>query len=64
MSFAVQALTSEYAIQHDGLDVRVHTVPEEIDENVAKLKLAAMGITIDTLTPEQEKYLQSWTIGT
>jgi len=64
MSFAVQALTSEYAIQHDGLDVRVHTVPETIDENVAKLKLAAMGINIDTLTPEQEKYLQSWKIGT
>jgi len=64
MSFAVQALTSEYAIRADGLDARVHTVPEHIDKDVARLKLAAMGIHIDTLTPEQENYLQSWEIGT
>ncbi len=64
MSFAVQALTSEYAIQADGLDVRVHSVPKHIDKDVARLKLAAMGIHIDTLTPEQEQYLQSWEVGT
>lgn len=64
MSFAVQALTSEYAVQQSGLEAKVHTVPERIDKEVAKLKLAAMDITIDTLTPEQEKYLQSWDMGT
>lgn len=64
MSFAVQSLTSEYAVNNGGLDVAVHTVPEEIDKEVARLKLAAMGIQIDTLTPEQEEYLDSWSIGT
>ena len=64
MSFAVQALTSEHAIKQENLEVRVHTVPEVIDAEVAKLKLASMGIRIDTLTPEQEKYLQSWEMGT
>ena len=64
MSFAVQALTSEWAMNQDGLEVQVHSVPEVIDEQVAKLKLDAMGIKIDTLTAEQEEYLQSWTIGT
>lgn len=64
MSFAVQALTSEYAVQQNGLEARVHPVPERIDKDVAKLKLAAMDIAIDTLTPEQEKYLQSWDMGT
>lgn len=64
MSFAVQALTSEYAISQQGLEAKVHTVPAEIDKEVARLKLAAMGVTIDTLTPEQEKYLASWQMGT
>ena len=64
MSFAVQALTSEYAVQQNGLAAKVHPVPQHIDKEVAKLKLAAMGIDIDTLTPEQEEYLQSWDIGT
>lgn len=64
MSFAVQALTSEYAIKQDGLEAKVHSVPEQIDKDVARLKLAAMGIAIDTLTEEQKKYLQSWTMGT
>lgn len=64
MSFAVQALTSEYAVGQNGLAARVHSVPQHIDKEVAKLKLAAMGIHIDTLTAEQEKYLQSWNIGT
>ncbi len=64
MSFAVQALTSEYAIQQKDLAVAVHSVPEHIDKEVAKLKLDTMGIRIDTLTVEQSDYLQSWTIGT
>ena len=64
MSFAVQALTSEHAIQQTDLDATVHSVPDQIDKDVARLKLASMGINIDTLTPEQEKYLQSWEMGT
>jgi len=64
MSFAVQALTSEYAIKQNDLEAKVHTVPAAIDKEVARLKLAAMGVTIDTLTPEQQKYLASWEMGT
>lgn len=64
MSFAVQALTSEYAIKQKELDAKVHSVPAAIDKEVARLKLAAMGVTIDTLTPEQQKYLASWKMGT
>lgn len=64
MSFAVQALTSEYAIHHPTLTAEVHSVPEEIDKDVARLKLDAMGIRIDTLSGQQTEYLQSWTIGT
>ncbi|GAB6064182.1 adenosylhomocysteinase [Deferrisoma palaeochoriense] len=65
MSFAVQALTTEWAIQNAGtLEPRVYTVPREIDEWVAKLKLETMGVAIDTLTEEQQKYLSSWEMGT
>lgn len=64
MSFAVQSLTSEHAVGNGDLDVTVHTVPEEIDKEVARLKLAAMDIQIDTLTDEQSEYLDSWNIGT
>ncbi|MCG3183263.1 MAG: Adenosylhomocysteinase [Planctomycetes bacterium] len=65
MSFAVQALASEYAVKHQKkLDKRVHNLPREVDEWVAKLKLETMGIGIDTLTPEQVKYLASWQEGT
>ncbi|MCF7803349.1 MAG: adenosylhomocysteinase [Candidatus Marinimicrobia bacterium] len=64
MSFAVQALTSEWAVKEENLDVKVHNIPEQIDKDVARLKLAAMDIQIDTLTDEQEEYLQSWSIGT
>jgi adenosylhomocysteinase len=68
MSFAGQALTLRMlAVQHkDGkrLDAGVHNVPEEIDREIAKLKLDTMGVAIDTLTPEQKKYLESWTEGT
>jgi adenosylhomocysteinase len=65
MSFANQALSAEYAIRHaDTLENRVYVVPTEIDEEIARLKLAAMGITIDELSDEQRRYLGSWTEGT
>ncbi|MFC1917464.1 adenosylhomocysteinase [Chloroflexota bacterium] len=65
MSFADQALCLEYLVKNKGnLDLKVYSVPEEIDKQVAKLKLKAMGISIDTLTHEQEKYLASWEEGT
>jgi adenosylhomocysteinase len=65
MSFANQALATEYAIQHAAsLERRVYPVPREIDEEIARLKLATMGVTIDQLTEEQAKYLASWDEGT
>jgi adenosylhomocysteinase len=65
MSFAVQALTTEYVVKNQKkLKAKVYDVPREIDEWVAQLKLKSMGIEIDTLTPEQEKYLSSWEMGT
>ncbi|HTR61564.1 MAG TPA: adenosylhomocysteinase [Candidatus Binataceae bacterium] len=64
MSFATQALASEWAAKSDGLAVKVHDVPIEIEQEVASVKLAAMGIKIDTLTAEQKKYLESWESGT
>ncbi len=65
MSFAGQALAAQYLVDHKGrLSNQVHTVPEEVDQRIASIKLAAMGIEIDTLTPEQEKYLNSWEEGT
>jgi len=65
MSFAVQALATEWCVKNRGkLEVTVHPVPREIDEQVASLKLEAMGIEIDTLTPDQAKYLASWQMGT
>lgn len=64
MSFAVQALCCEWALQQDGLEVRVHTVPDTIDDWIARLKLQSMGIGIDTLTEEQDNYLRSWQLGT
>ncbi len=65
MSFANQALSVEYiAKNRDGLENRVYDVPKSIDEAVAALKLQAVGVEIDTLTPEQEAYLNSWEIGT
>ncbi|MDE1966225.1 MAG: adenosylhomocysteinase [Patescibacteria group bacterium] len=63
MSFATQALASAWMANND-LAPAVYDVPEEIEENVATWKLAAMGIAIDTLTPEQKKYLSSWQEGT
>src|SRR5882672_6156242 len=65
MSFANQALSAEYAIQNAAeLERKVYPVPEEIDKEIARLKLATMGVEIDTLTEEQEKYLASWDEGT
>ena len=65
MSFANQALCLEYIVQNQGkLESKVYPVPEEIDKQVARLKLDATGIEIDTLTPEQEHYLTSWQEGT
>jgi adenosylhomocysteinase len=65
MSFANQALCAEYmARESTTLEKKVYPVPEEIDKEIARLKLASMGVEIDTLTPEQEKYLSSWEMGT
>ena len=65
MSFANHALTVEWiARNREGLEVRVHSVPADIDAEVARLKLRSMGIEIDELTPEQEAYLSSWELGT
>jgi adenosylhomocysteinase len=65
MSFANQALCLEYMARNKGrLEPGVYSVPEEIDKQIALLKLRAMGMTIDKLTPEQEKYLTSWEEGT
>ena len=65
MSFANQALCLEYMAKNRGkLESRVYSVPEEIDKKVARLKLQAMGIAIDSLTPEQKEYLTSWEEGT
>ena len=65
MSFANQALSSEYLVlgEHD-LENKVYTVPEPIDREIARLKLAAMGLEIDGLSEEQRQYLSSWTSGT
>ncbi len=65
MSFANQALSAEYMVKHGNkLERRVYPVPEEIDKEIARLKLRAMGIEIDVLTEEQQRYLSSWEEGT
>ncbi len=65
MSFATQALASEWVIQNHGkLEAKVYKVPQEIEDWIARLKLESMGIGIDTLTDEQKEYLSSWTMGT
>ncbi len=65
MSFANQALSVEYMVKNaDKLEKKVYSVPEEIDRQIARLKLDAMGVKIDRLTSEQEKYLNSWEEGT
>ena len=65
MSFADQALCCEYMVKnYKTLEKKVHTVPADLDKRVARLKLEAMGVKIDKLTPEQEEYLASWNEGT
>ncbi|MCL4457251.1 MAG: adenosylhomocysteinase [Nitrospirae bacterium] len=65
MSFANQALCAEFMVKNaKKLQKTVYSVPEKIDKEISRLKLKAMGIKIDTLTPEQKKYLQSWEMGT
>ncbi len=65
MSFANQALSAEYVVQHAGeLERRVYVVPTEIDDEIARLKLETMGVAIDRLTDEQQRYLTSWDEGT
>ena len=61
VSFAVQALCVEELVRREGeLPAGVHAVPDRIDREVARLKLAALGVEIDELTPDQEAYLDSW----
>jgi adenosylhomocysteinase len=65
MSFANQALACEYLVQNKGkLAPGIYNIPKELDQEIASLKLKAMGISIDTLTAEQEEYINSWTMGT
>jgi adenosylhomocysteinase len=65
MSFANQALAAEFMVKnHATLEKRVYVVPDEIDREIARLKLASMGVTIDSPTPEQQKYMTSWEEGT
>ncbi len=61
MSFAVQALSLKWLVDHrDSLETRVYRVPDSIDDEIGRYKLSAMGLSIDTLTPEQEEYLAGW----
>jgi adenosylhomocysteinase len=65
MSFAGQAMAAKYLLDNRGqLENRVYSIPEEVDQEIARIKLEAMGITIDSLTPQQESYLNSWEEGT
>ncbi|HCU97711.1 MAG TPA: adenosylhomocysteinase, partial [Chloroflexi bacterium] len=65
MSFANQALSAEYMLKNNNdLDNQVYSVPEDVDREIASIKLDAIGIDIDVLTEEQEKYLNSWEEGT
>jgi adenosylhomocysteinase len=65
MSFANQALAAEFMVKnHAKLEKRVYAMPEEIDREIARLKLASMGTVIDTVTPEQRRYMTSWEEGT
>ncbi len=65
MSFANQALACEFLVKNQGtLEPKIYNIPTEVDQEIASLKLKAMGITIDTLTDEQFQYINSWTVGT
>ena len=61
MSFSVQALALEWLVKHkDSLEKKLYQVPAEIDDEIGRVKLAAMGLAIDTLTPDQVDYLNGW----
>ena len=62
MSFAVQALAAEWLTKQTGLEKKVYAVPDAIDDEIGRAKLAALGLSIDSLTEEQEKYLTSWSV--
>ena len=62
MSFAVQALAAEWLTKQKDLEKKVYAVPDSIDDEIGRAKLAAQGLTIDSLTEEQEKYLNSWAV--
>ena len=62
MSFAVQALAAEWLTKQTGLEKKVYAVPDEIDDEIGRAKLAALGLSIDHLTEDQEKYLTSWSV--
>jgi adenosylhomocysteinase len=65
MSFANQALGAEFMVKNgSSLAPEVYTIPESIDQEIARLKLEALGVQIDTLTPEQQEYLNQWQEGT
>lgn len=65
MSFANQALACEFLVKNKGkLTGDIYSIPEALDKEIARLKLAAMGISMDTLTPDQVEYINSWTVGT
>ena len=62
MSFAVQALAAEWLTKQTGLEKKVYAVPDAIDDEIGRAKLSALGLSIDSLTEEQEKYLTSWSV--
>ena len=62
MSFAVQALAAEWLTKQTGLEKKVYAVPDAIDDEIGRAKLAALGLSIDSLTEDQEKYLTSWSV--
>ena len=62
MSFAVQALAAEWLTKQTGLEKKVYAIPDSIDDEIGRAKLAALGLSIDTLTPDQEAYLNSWSV--
>ena len=62
MSFAVQALAAEWLTKQEGLEKKVYPIPDTIDDEIGRAKLAALGLHIDALTEDQERYLNSWTV--
>ena len=65
MSFSIQALSAEFlARKAESLGKRLVPVPEEVDDRVARLKLDALAVGLDTLTPDQRRYLETWSEGT